>query len=91
MSADPLPPRGIAAPVTVLSRQCFLYVFEGTRVCPHCGGDAREIGERYRNGDYLAIEAMQRIDRLRVISPALEHDPEKCAAVFRKDHAQSKT
>jgi hypothetical protein len=21
----------------------------------------------------------------------LEHDPEKCAAVFRKDHAQSKT
>jgi hypothetical protein len=22
---------------------------------------------------------------------ALEHDPEKCAAVFRKDHAQSKS
>jgi len=22
--------------------------------------------------------------------PSLEHDPEKCAAVFRKDHAQSK-
>jgi hypothetical protein len=21
--------------------------------------------------------------------PELEHDPEKCAAVFRKDHAQS--
>jgi hypothetical protein len=30
-----------------------------------------------------------------LIKPAcgavLEHDPEKCAAVFRKDHAQSKT
>jgi hypothetical protein len=22
--------------------------------------------------------------------PALEHDPEKCEAVFRKDHAQTK-
>ena len=65
MSAGPLPPRGIAAPVMVLCRQCLLYVFEGTRVCPHCGGDAREIGERYRKSDYLAIEAMQRIDRLR--------------------------
>jgi hypothetical protein len=23
--------------------------------------------------------------------PALEHDPEKCEAVFRKDHAQTTT
>jgi hypothetical protein len=65
MSTAPLPPRGIAAPVMVLCRQCLLYVFEGTRVCPHCGGDAREIGERYSESGCLAIEAMQRIDRLR--------------------------
>jgi hypothetical protein len=49
MSADPLPPpRAIAAPVMVLCRQCLLYVFDGTRVCPHCSGDTSEIGERYR-------------------------------------------
>lgn len=65
MSAGPLPPRGIAAPVMVLCRLCLLYVFEGTQACPHCGGDARELGERYQNSDYPAIEAMQRIDRLR--------------------------
>jgi hypothetical protein len=39
------------------------YVFEGTVTCPHCGRDAREIGARYRDGDYHAIEAMQRIER----------------------------
>jgi hypothetical protein len=48
----------------VLCRQ-WLYVFEGTRICPDCGGNAREIGERYRKSGYLAIEAMQRIDRPR--------------------------
>jgi hypothetical protein len=47
----------------VLCRQCVRYVFEGTTICPHCGGDAREIGERYREGDYLTIEAIQRIER----------------------------
>jgi hypothetical protein len=26
-----------------------------------------------------------------MIASALEHDPEKCEAVFRKDHAQTKT
>lgn len=56
---------GKAAPPLVLCRQCLRYVFEGTTVCPHCRGDAREIGERYREGGYQAIEAMQRIDRLR--------------------------
>jgi hypothetical protein len=65
MSEGPLPRRGIAAPVMVLCRQCLRYVFEGTLACPHCGGNAREIGERYRDSGYLAIEAMQRIDRLR--------------------------
>jgi hypothetical protein len=39
------------------------YVFEGTKVCPHCGRDAREIGERYRQGDYLSIETIQHIER----------------------------
>ena len=66
MSAGLLPPpRAVTAPVMVLCRQCLLYVFEGTRTCPHCGGDAREISERYRESGYLAIEAMQTIDRLR--------------------------
>ena len=32
-------------------------------------------------------EAVQSAERLR----ELGHDPEKCGAVFRKDHAQSKT
>ena len=32
-------------------------------LCPHCGRDSREISARYRDGGYLAIETMQRIDR----------------------------
>jgi hypothetical protein len=40
-------------------------VFEGTVVCPHCHGNAREMGERYRDEGYLGIETIQRIDRLR--------------------------
>ncbi len=64
MSGSP-PPRGRAPPVMVLCRQCLRYVFEGTVACPHCGGNARETGERYRDEGYLAIETMQRLDRLR--------------------------
>jgi hypothetical protein len=55
--------KGAAAPVLVLCRQCLQYVFEGTTACPHCGGDAREISAGYRDGSYLALETMQRIDR----------------------------
>jgi hypothetical protein len=56
-------PQGRTAPVLVLCRQCIQYVFEGTTACPHCGGDARQTSARYRDGGYLAIETMQRIDR----------------------------
>ena len=59
----PLPSQARPPPVLVLCRQCVEYVFEGTVTCPHCGGDAREIGARYRDGDYHAIEAIQRIER----------------------------
>ena len=65
MSAGGLPPRAKAAPVLVLCRQCIRYVFDGTFVCPHCHGNAREMGERYRDEGYLGIETMLRIDRLR--------------------------
>ena len=65
MSIDPPPPRARAAPVLVLCRQCVKYVYEGTVVCPHCSGNAREIGERYRDEGYLGIETIQFIDRLR--------------------------
>jgi hypothetical protein len=58
------PPQGGCAPVLVLCRQCIRYVYEGTTVCPHCGGDSREISTRYRDGGYLAIEAIQRIERV---------------------------
>ena len=57
------PPQGRPAPVLVLCRQCIQYVFEGTTACPHCGGDTRDISARYRDGGYLAIETMHRIDR----------------------------
>jgi uncharacterized OB-fold protein len=63
MSGLPAPPQGRTAPVLVLCRQCIRYVFEGTATCPHCGRDSREIGERYRDGGYLEIETIQRIDR----------------------------
>jgi hypothetical protein len=63
MTSHPAPPQGSSAPVLVLCRQCIQYVFEGTTVCPHCGGDAREISARYRDGGYLAIETIQRIQR----------------------------
>jgi hypothetical protein len=53
---------GRPSPRLVLCRHCAEYVFEGTAVCPHCGHDAREIGARYRDGGYLAIEAIQRIE-----------------------------
>jgi hypothetical protein len=58
------PPRGRPAPIMVLCRQCVQYVFEGTIDCPHCGRDAREISAKYVEGNHLAIETMQRIDRL---------------------------
>jgi hypothetical protein len=51
--------------VLVLCRQCLRYVFDGTITCPHCRSDARQIGDRYRDAGYLAIETMDRIDRLR--------------------------
>jgi uncharacterized OB-fold protein len=57
------PPQGRAAPVLILCRQCVQYVFEGTATCPHCGRDAREMSARYRDGGYLAIEAMLSIER----------------------------
>jgi hypothetical protein len=63
MSDPGVPPQGSTAPVLVLCRQCVQYVFEGTTTCPHCGRDSREMGPRYRDGGYLAIETMQRIDR----------------------------
>jgi hypothetical protein len=50
--------------VLILCRQCVQYVFEGTVTCPHCGGDAREISERYRQGGYLASETILRIERI---------------------------
>jgi hypothetical protein len=61
-SAAPMP-QGGTAPVLVLCRQCIQYVWEATTRCPHCGGDSREISARYRDGGYLALETMQRIDR----------------------------
>jgi hypothetical protein len=57
------PVQGRAAPVLILCRQCIEYVFEGTTTCPHCGGNAREIGSRYCAGGYVMIEAMQRLER----------------------------
>jgi hypothetical protein len=59
----PVHDRGRAAPALILCRQCIEYVFEGTEICPHCGGDAREPGPRYRDGPYHAIEAAARIER----------------------------
>jgi hypothetical protein len=65
MTAAPAKPaKGQAAPVLVLCRQCVEYVFAGTEVCPHCGRDAREIGARYRDGPYQAIEAIDRLESL---------------------------
>jgi hypothetical protein len=63
MSDNTVQPQGRAAPVLILCRQCVQYVFEGTVTCPHCGRDAREMSARYRDGGYLAIEAMLRIER----------------------------
>ena len=60
----PLPDRARPAPVLVLCRQCAEYVFERTVTCPHCGRDPREIGPRYIDGGYLAVEAIQRIERI---------------------------
>lgn len=70
-----VPPRGRAAPIMVLCRQCLHYVFEATVTCPHCGKDARAVGERYRNGGYLGIETIQRIERIR--DAAVEADRDK--------------
>lgn len=60
----PGPAHGRPAPTLVLCRQCIEYVLAGTLICPHCGGNAREIGPRYRDGDYQASEAIRRIDAL---------------------------
>lgn len=64
MSENPVqPPQGRATPVLILCRQCVQYVFEGTVTCPHCGRDAREMSARYRDGGYLAVEAILSIER----------------------------
>lgn len=57
------PPKAVAAPTLVLCRQCVQYVYQGTETCPHCGRDAREIGERYRAGGYQVTEAIRQIER----------------------------
>jgi hypothetical protein len=57
-------PKGRPAPALVLCRACVEYVFAGTRICPHCGQDARKIGARYRDGGYAAVEAIRQIDDL---------------------------
>ena len=74
MSGVPAPPRGRAAPVMVLCRQCLHYVFEGTTTCPNCGQDARAISERYRDGGYLGIETIQRIERIRDAAAEADRD-----------------
>ena len=65
--SGPAPVSGRAPPVLVLCRQCLQYVFEGTSI-------ARETGQRYRNEGYLAIETIQRIDRLRSAANAQQAD-----------------
>jgi hypothetical protein len=72
--SGPAPVSGRAPPVLVLCRQCLQYVFEGTSICPHCGGNARETGQRYRDEGYLAIETIQRIDRLQSAANAQQAD-----------------
>jgi len=37
-----------------------------------------------RSGTYASCQK-------RTAQPGFQHDPEKCEAVFRKDHAQTKT
>jgi hypothetical protein len=56
-------PKAVGAPRLVLCRQCIQYVYEGTESCPHCGRDAREAGERYREEGYEVAEAIQQIER----------------------------
>jgi hypothetical protein len=53
----------------------------------------RHCARRTTRGQMPGVRALTRKSRREIIAPAfkiLEHDPEKCAAVFRKDHAQSK-
>jgi len=63
MTEAPEPPKALAPPTLVLCRQCVAYVYKGTQTCPHCGRDAREASERYREGGYMVAEAIQQIER----------------------------
>ena len=63
MSDPAKPPQARTSPVPILCRQCVRYVFEGTVTCPHCGGDAREASARYREGGYLGVEAILKVER----------------------------
>jgi hypothetical protein len=63
MTDTSAPPKAYAPPTLVLCRQCVQYVYEGTETCPHCGGNAREIGARYRGGGHQVTEAIQQIER----------------------------
>jgi len=63
MSDPATPPQGRTSPALILCRQCVQYVFEGTVTCPHCGRDAREASTRYRDGGYLGVEAILKIER----------------------------
>lgn len=62
--SDPAKPlQGHTSPALILCRQCVQYVFEGTVTCPHCGRDAREASARYRDGGYLGVEAILKVER----------------------------
>jgi hypothetical protein len=67
-------PMGRPAPALVLCRACVQYVFAGTRTCPHCGQDVQQIGARYRDGGYAAIEAIRQIDDMLASRAALDGD-----------------
>jgi hypothetical protein len=62
MTGAPVP-KAVGAPRLVLCRQCIQYVYAGTEICPHCGGNAREPSERYREEGYQIAEAIQQIER----------------------------
>ena len=63
MSDAAVPPKAYAPPAMALCRQCVQYFYEGTEICPHCGGNARETAERYRADGHEVTEAIRQIER----------------------------
>ncbi len=56
--------QGNLVPTLILCRNCIQYIYEGTKICPHCNVPAEQESEAYIKGNYRYFEAKKCIERI---------------------------